>query len=163
MRVHVGQLGLRLLDSGARGGDILLLRFCRAHRAFRFARRNRIALQQILLPLRVGLQEFQLRALRLDVVLRRVDLRCGQGATRLQFGRFELHDRIAGFQSVAFPRENFLDSSPGTRSDMNFIYLDCAGDGIALAAAAGQEGDRADGNGERETHQKLGDIMCSKP
>src|SRR5204862_8220322 len=99
----------------------------------------------------------------LVIVFGGVDLGRGKLAARLHFGSVELHDHVAGFQDVPFPGENLFNAAGRTRGDVHFIHFDRAGNGVAWTATTGQQRDRANGNGERETHQNLRDIMCWKP
>ena len=131
--------------------------------ALRFARRDGAVLQQRLVALRIGARELELRVLRFPVLSRRLDLfdaraflelgeLCGDViATRLQLRRFELHDDLAGFQRVAFMREDLLDATAHARRDVHFIDLDRAGDSVGLLLTTGRRRGRARRRAERAT------------
>ena len=102
-------------------------------------RRNYFAFEQLLLTQGIGAEEFELRALRSDIVLGRVDLRRREIASCLQLGSFELNNDVARFERVPFLRKNFLDPASRARCDMHFIHLDRAGDRIVFFLAAGRE------------------------
>ena len=96
MRLDRRQLRLHLLDAHLGRGEILFLRARGTDGAFGLVRRNGLALEQVLLPPRVGAQKVQLRSLGFGVVLRLIDLRQRDIALRAQFSRIQLDDNVAG-------------------------------------------------------------------
>ena len=118
--------------------------------------------QQLLLPLRIGAQKLQLRLLRFDVVTGGIDLRLRQIALRRQFGGFELHDRIAGFQAIAFARENFFHATGHARGDMHFVDFDRAGNGIRRAAGRREKEKRRSAEEKRAVTCKAREAYQSR-
>jgi hypothetical protein len=89
--------------------------------------------------------------LRVGVANRGIDLRRGQIAPRAKLGRFELRDHLAFAKTVAFLRENFLDAPGHARTNMRFVHLNRAGDGVPSISARRKK-DRQSKRQERAKH-----------
>jgi hypothetical protein len=93
----------------------------------------------ILLPLRFGAEEFQLRHLRFGIACSGVNLRPGQVALRRKLGSVKFDDRIARLERLTFASKYFLNSPRGTGSNVRLVNFDRAGNSTTGAVACAEE------------------------